>query len=270
MTSLDKTAEIVIADEVRLQVLDVGDGPPLLYLHPGYPSGPIDADSELMAGLRGFRVIAPTHPGFGDAPTPRWMTSVDDLAYLYLDLLDQLALQNVILVGESLGGWIGAEMAIKSTERLSSLVLINPVGIKVSDRETRDLVDIFAVPESELLARAFADPDIAHTPNSAVNDEALVGRARSREATARYAWSPYLHDPKLFRRLRRIDVPSVVLWGADDRIARVSYGRAFAEAIPKSTFHVVDDAGHFPDRERPADVSRLITDFAADRVGTSR
>jgi pimeloyl-ACP methyl ester carboxylesterase len=163
-------------------------------------------------------VIAPSHPGFGRSELPRAMTTVDDLAYFYLDVMDALDLRDVVLAGVSFGGWIAAEIAIKSTERLSHVVLADAVGIKLGDREQRDIVDIFTTKQSEVDRLAFHNPKIAAIDHASISDEDAHILFRNREATALFAWSPYMYDPKLASRLHRIQVPTLVLWGASDRI----------------------------------------------------
>ena len=247
--------------EVTLEIGGQGAGPPLVFLHAGFPSGRLAPSEPVLTLLaETFRVISPTHPGFGRQDAPRWMTTVDDLAYFYLDLLDTLGLREVVLVGASLGAWIAAEMAVKSTDRLINVVLLNPVGIKVSDRETRDIVDIFSVDERELAELAFADPK-RMVDRSSLSDDDLYLMARAREATARYGWSPYLHDPKLLGRLHRIAVPTLVLRGSADRITAGPYGEAFAAAIPEAGFETLPGAGHFPDLETPVAVAQRIVAF---------
>ncbi len=124
-------------DDIALETYDRGDGRPIVVLH---GTEKLETEAPLLALLaRHGRVVAPAHPGFGNSPLPDWIDSIDDLAYLYLDLLDKLALRDVVLVGLSMGGWIAAEMAVKCSHNLSHLVLVSPLGIKISDRETRDV-----------------------------------------------------------------------------------------------------------------------------------
>jgi pimeloyl-ACP methyl ester carboxylesterase len=244
---------------IRIETVDKGRGRPLLFLHPGIGLDPQAPVLDRMAERA--RVIAPSHPGFGGSEQPRHFSTVDDLAYFYLDLLDQLALEDVTLVGVSLGGYIAAEMAIKSTQRIGRLVLANAVGIKVGDRETRDIVDIFAKTEPELNALAYFDPQIAARDYKAMPEADVRVVARNREATARYAWSPYMHDPKLKGRLHRIRVPTLFLWGTADRILSEAYGRAYCAAIAGARFETIERAGHYPHIEAPDAFARAVLAF---------
>jgi pimeloyl-ACP methyl ester carboxylesterase len=251
----------VVVDGIGIELIERGHGRTLLFLHPEIG---IERTAPVLDHLaRGARVLAPSHPGFGRSELPRWMNTVEDLAYFYLDFLETLDLRDVTLVGLSLGGWIAAAIAVKSTERLARLVLANPIGIKVADRETRDVVDIFAITEPEYNALAYCDPKIAERDYAAMPDADVMVAARNREATARFAWSPYMHDPKLKHRLHRIGVPTLFLWGANDRILSEPYGRAFCAAIPGARFELVERAGHFPHLEQPEAFASRVLEFAA-------
>jgi pimeloyl-ACP methyl ester carboxylesterase len=250
---------------VRLEMLEQGSGPPLLFLNAGYGLDFEAAPLGLLA--KQVRVIAPSHPGFGGSERPNSLTTVDDIAYVYLDLLDELDLSDVTLVGVSFGGWIAAEMAVKSTARLSRVVLANAVGIKVGDRETRDIADIFAMTETELNAAAFADPTAGVHDYKSMSDAEVLTVARNRETLARFAWSPYMHDPKLKNRLHRINVPTLILWGAADRIVLPGYGRAYSAAVPRSQFELIEKAGHLPHVEQPdAFASKVLRFVERDRA----
>jgi pimeloyl-ACP methyl ester carboxylesterase len=253
------TLQRLTLGEVDLGYLDRGSGRPLLVLHGA--GGPVPDAPFIDLLVQHGRVIAPTHPGFADAPLPAWFDSVDDLAYLYLDLLEALDLHDAVLIGLSMGGWTACEIAIKCTHRIAGLVLGDAVGIKVSDRETRDIADIFATPAAELTRMAYHDP--AKAPNVlALPDDQLELVVRSRAASAMYLWEPYAHNPRLRRRLRRIGVPALVLWGESDGIVTPAYGRAFAAALPNAEFHVIEAAGHVPQLEQPqafaAHVQRFV------------
>jgi pimeloyl-ACP methyl ester carboxylesterase len=250
---------LVAVRGVKIELIEQGAGPPLLFLHPGIG---IEPDAPVLARLAArHRVLAPTHPGFGRSELPKSFDSVDDLAYFYLDLLDALDLHNVVVVGVSLGGWIAAEIAIKSSARLSHLVLANAVGIKVGDREHRDIVDIFAITDDELLALAYCDAAAGKRDYKSMPDAAVKAAARNREATARYAWAPFMHDPKLKGRLHRVTVPTLLLWGMHDRILSEAYGRAYCAAIPGARFETLAGAGHFPHVEEPEQFAEKIFAF---------
>jgi pimeloyl-ACP methyl ester carboxylesterase len=260
----DSTAADVIASRVisgvRIELIERGSGRPLLFLHPGIG---IAATAPVLDRLaQRARVIAPSHPGFGGSEQPPHFNSVDDLAYFYLDLVDELDLSCAIVAGVSLGGWIAAEMAVKSCQRISHLVLANPVGIKISDRETRDIADIFAMTEEQFAELAYFDAAAGKHDYKAMPDAEVRAVARNREATARYGWSPYLHDPKLKQRLHRIRVPTLLLWGTADRILSLPYAQAYCAAIPGARFAPIERAGHFPHLEQPEEFARRIFAFA--------
>jgi len=236
-----------------------GAGKPLLFLHPGIgidlAAPALDLLSERVA------LHVPSHPGYGKSELPKWMSTVDDLAYFYLDYLDALDLRDVILVGASLGGWIAAEIAVKSTERISHLVLAGAGGIKISDREHRDFVDVFNVSHAELEALTYHNQKFASGALTSQSEQALATMFRNRESTGLFAWSPYMHNPALRRRLHRIKVPTLLLWGANDRIVSPDYGRAYASDIPGATFATIADSGHYPHIEQPAAFAQQIFAF---------
>jgi len=244
---------------IQIEIMEGGEGRPLLFLHPGIG---IDPDAPILERLAAqARLLAPVHPGFGGSEAPKSFDSIDDLAYFYLDLIHAFDLAEITLVGVSLGGWIAAEIAIKCTARLSHLVLCNPVGIKVGGREQRDIADIFAMTESEFFALAWRDPAAARHDYKAMPEEAVRKAARNREATARYAWSPFMHDPKLKGRLHRIRIPTLFLWGAHDRMVGEAYGRAYCAMISGARFETIERAGHFPHQEQPEIFAKRILNF---------
>ena len=149
--SNDMTNTVSIAG-TTLELVDRGLGRPLLFLHAGEGLAPERPWLELLS--RRYRVIAPWHPGYGHSPLIDGGGSVDDLAYLYLDLSVQLGLENAVLVGACFGGWVAAEMMVRSTARFSHLVLVDPLGIKIGGREERDIADIHGLARAEYLELA--------------------------------------------------------------------------------------------------------------------
>ena len=252
-------AQTISINGIRIEMIEHGAGRPLLFLHPEIGIEPDNAILELLAART--RLIVPIHPGFGGSEVPKSFETVDDLAYFYLDLIDELDLANIALVGVSFGAWIAAELAIKSTARISHLVLGNPVGIKVGGREHRDIVDFFAMSETDFLQIAFHDPGVGRRDYKAMPEAQVRHAARNREATARYAWSPFMHDPKLRGRLHRIRVPTLFLWGTADRVVSEEYGRAYCAAIPGARFEPIERTGHFPHLERPHEFAEKLFAF---------
>jgi pimeloyl-ACP methyl ester carboxylesterase len=245
---------------VRLEVVERGQGRPILWLHGEEGLDPEAPFLDLLAGLG--RVIAPSHPGFGHSPGADSIDTVDDLAYLYLDLLAEREAREAVVMGASLGGWIAAELAVKCTARVACLVLVAPLGIKVGDRETRDIPDIFALDPEEVLRLQYADPARAAVDYTTLSEDRVTVIARDREATALYGWEPYFHNPKLRQRLHRIDVPTLLLWGADDRfVGERYYGAAYRTAIPGARLETIAGAGHFPHLERPDAFAERVAAF---------
>jgi pimeloyl-ACP methyl ester carboxylesterase len=241
-----------------------GDGEPTLYLHgAGFTRMWLPFYEQLSGHVD---LICPEHPGYGETDMPDWLDGFEDLVIHYADLLDELGLERVHLAGYSLGGWIAAEIAIKSTARISHLVLANPIGIKVGGREQRDIADIFAISEDDFLKIAYCDPAAGKRDYKTMPDAEVRAAARNREATARYAWSPYMHDPKLKGRLHRIRIPTLFLWGTHDRVLSEDYGRAYCAAVPGARFEPIERAGHFPHIEQPnAFADKVFAFIGGDR-----
>ncbi len=251
----------LIVGDVELEIVHRGDGPTLLLLHGG---NGLDARARFLELLAPrFEVIAPSHPGFGGSPLPDRFDSVDDLAYLYLDLIDKLGLHNTTLMGFSLGGWVAAEIAVRCMRGLAKLVLVGPVGIKVGDRETRDLPDIFALHPDEVLRLAFHDPSKAAIDYGSLTDEELLTITRNREALALYTWEPYMHNPKLRHHLDRIQIPTLLIRGASDGLVSQPYAEAYAGLIPGARLEVIPEAGHAPQIEQPEEFVKRVIAFTS-------
>jgi pimeloyl-ACP methyl ester carboxylesterase len=245
---------------VSLELEERGEGPPLLFLHPGEGLEPKREWLGLLA--RRCRVIAPHHPGWGNSSLPDWLMTVDDLAYLYLDLARTLGLHDAILAGACFGGWIAAEMAVRDTRRFGKLVLADPLGIKVGGVTDRDIADMHAIPHDEYQRLAWADPARGERDTMRLPETELAGIARGREAFARFGWKPYMHNPHLRRWLHRIDIPTLLLWGERDGIVGTGYGEAWRAEIPGARMEVIADAGHFPHWEQPQDFADRVWRFA--------
>jgi pimeloyl-ACP methyl ester carboxylesterase len=244
----------------RVRVQSAGDGPPLLYLH---GAGGVSWLPGHAALAERCRLIVPEHPNWGEAELADGLESIDDLVYFYLDFLDALGLEHVHLAGHSLGGWLAAEIAVACSHRLEKLVLVDALGIKVSDRETPDILDVFNTHPDEVRRRSWHDPARFAPDPDAMTDEALVVRARNWDSLCLYGWQPYMYNPRLSRWLSRIAVPTLVLWGASDGIVKPSYGEAYAALIPGARFQPIAEAGHHPEIEQPAAFADHLLGFLA-------
>lgn len=228
---------------VRLQLLEGGEGAPLLYLHGAGGAGQWGAFHDGLA--RHFRVLAPTHPGFGVSADLPDLSAVDDFALFYLDLLDSLGLESLPVIGHSLGGWIAAELAVWQPQRVSKLVLASAAGLR---REGVVQPDIFAQ---------------SSTRGGETSPEALEQALRDRATLARVAWNPYLHNPRLPGRLYRLTMPTMLVWGQNDPLIPPSIGERWAELIPQARLELIPNATHPIHREQPDAVLRAVLPFLA-------
>jgi pimeloyl-ACP methyl ester carboxylesterase len=244
---------------VELEMIELGQGAPLLFLH---GAGGIAADDRFLALLaQERRVFAPSHPGFGRSSLPDWLDSVDDITHLYLELMDRLAVKEADLVGASIGGWIAADLATKTPERLKRLVLIGPVGVKTGPSERLDIPDIFAMPPDALNRLLYHDPARGRVDGTPLTDNQLRAMARNRETLALLTWEPYMHDPKLKHRLHRAAMPALFLRGASDGIVSAAYLERYAALVPDAQIETIPEAGHVPHVEQPEAVAARVLKF---------
>ncbi|HEY7350945.1 MAG TPA: alpha/beta hydrolase [Ktedonobacterales bacterium] len=230
--------------------------PPLLYLH-GTSLGNLWLEYHQRLAQR-FHLIAPDIPGFGLTPRPDWMRDMSDYILYFRDLLDTLELKQAIFVGHSLGGWMAVEVAIWFPEHVSKLVLSNAAGIRVKGSPTANL---FAMNPQELFATVFDDPSAgAPLIPAEMNFDYIIDQFRQRTTLASLAWNPH-YDPKLERRLERVQCPTLILWGETDRLIPAAYGERYQQLIPEAKLITLRGTGHMPMFEKPAEWSEQITTF---------
>jgi pimeloyl-ACP methyl ester carboxylesterase len=257
-----------------VQLYEDGSGDPLFYLH-----GPADMHGaaaepfsfhDVLASK--FKLIAPAHPGCVGSDEDDSMESIDDLVFHTLEVLDALALNRVNIVGNSIGGWLAAEIAARNPERVGKLVLIGACGLFVSGSPIGDLFMavqprnggiadlrsmLFADGEGELAQSLF--PDL-HEDKSQGMRRYQVFRFSSRIGFK----PPYFYHPKLRERLHRFKGPAMVIWGADDQFVPVCHAAAYGEVLSGSTVELIDGAGHAVILESPDVVADKIAAFMAD------
>jgi pimeloyl-ACP methyl ester carboxylesterase len=239
---------------VDLSVDDRGHGQPFLLLHGG--AGPQSAlpFAERFAAGKDVRVITPTHPGFRGTTRPAGLDSIAKLAALYEKLLVALDVVDVTVIGNSIGGWIAAELALLRSPRMSRNVLIDAVGIEVPGHP---IADAFSLSLEQIMQRSFHDPAPFLVDPATLPQPARAVMAGNQAALAAYT-NRTMSDPGLMGRLRELELPTLVLWGDSDRIADLDYGQAYAAAIPAARFQVLEGTGHMPQLETPDQVVQAI------------
>jgi pimeloyl-ACP methyl ester carboxylesterase len=247
---------------VEVDLAEYGTGRPLLLLH-GL-DGPAGLDRLVNALAANHRVIVPAFPGWAGSPAERRINTVVDLAELIGELHEGYG-PDTAVVGCSLGAWVAAQMAATVSRGISALVLVSPIGVKIGGREDRDYLDIFLA-DYDVVARAMYQSADSRPDYASWSDEQFLHLARAEESVARYAWRPYLHDPKLIHRLRRITAPTLIVHGAEDGLVlNPALHREVAARIGAHAFLVdVDNAAHKIEEDRPDRLAQLISDFLAD------
>ncbi|HEY3866737.1 MAG TPA: alpha/beta hydrolase [Actinocrinis sp.] len=234
----------------------------LLLLHGG--AGPRSVGGLAAALAEHTHVIAPTHPGFDGTPRVGWLESIADLADAYLDLIEELKLETVMVVGNSVGGWIAAEMALRDIKgRIKAVVLINGTGIRPDN--ANQIIDVRTLPPHAIGRLSFHNPALRPDPAS-LSDDQRAAAAANMQTLASYSGDEFLFAPRLRRRLHRVTVPALVVWGEQDGLYSADYGRCYAEAFANGHFAPIAEAGHLPHIERPEAVLGAIGDFVTNVV----
>jgi pimeloyl-ACP methyl ester carboxylesterase len=251
--------EVIEVRGARSRVLRAGSGEPLLYLHSIL--GEIRSLPFFDVLSRDFDVCAPAHPGFAGSEGLERIDTVHDLVFHYADVLDELGFEKPNIVGLCLGGWLAAELAVHYADRVGKLVLIDAMGLNIPG----DFIpDIFAANPAETRSLLFKNPQ-SEVANGFLSDapsaEMLDSMLTARQAAARIAWNPYLHDPRLQERLYRVKASSLILWGEDDRLLPVEHGRMYEKNISDARLAIVKECGHLPPLEKPLDAARQVLDF---------
>lgn len=240
-----------------------GKGPTMLMLHGGGGSPRFLPGMQALA--QKFDVIIPQAPGFGGGEPPPWLETIGDLANFYLELIDLFDLRAVHLLGLSLGGWVAADLAVRNSSKLASLTLMDAPGIHVPGIQQLDpfmLNDEQAVREI-YFDKAMADDAVAR----AFAPENEDVRLTNQRMVAKLAWQPRWHDPQLQRWLYRIRIPTLILWGENDRLFPPAYGEAWHKAIAGSRLVVLPRCGHLPIQEKPEEFATLVGDFCMQAGG---
>jgi pimeloyl-ACP methyl ester carboxylesterase len=263
------TRNLTVAGQaVPVTFTQLGSGRPVLLLHGG--AGPISVTgfAELMAASQAIRVITPVHPGFDGTPRPDLLASVASLAAVYAELLRELALSDVCVIGNSIGGWIAAELALAESTapdcRVSSVVLVDAAGLQIAEAPA---ADFFSLTLDQVFDLSYFNPDAFRIDLATLPDERKAAMAANRAALLAYGGQATA-DPGLLARLPAITIPTLVVWGAADRMFPPEHGRAYADAIPGAQFRLIERAGHLPQLETPAELLAAVSEFAGAQAAS--
>ena len=241
----------------KIRTLQAGSGDPLLYVH---GAAGLFWDPLLDALAANHRVVAPEHPGAGESQGIEHVEDLWDLVLYYNELLDVLGIERATVVGHSFGGMVAAELAATSPHRVERLVLIAPIGLW---RDDHPVPDVSGIPPTQLPGLVLADPTgplAAMLPAPDPSDpESLFRASQTMASILQFIWP--LPDKGLSKRLYRLKAPTLIVWGAQDKLVHPAYGDDFAAAIADSRLEVVDGAGHLPQLEQAERTIGLITDF---------
>jgi len=260
VTDVVPAEEFLELDGGRVHLLRGGTGEPVLFLHAAGGAGTWLPFHGLLASA-GFEVIAPDHPGFGKSDEFPEAETVGDLVFHYLDVLDALGLDRPHVVGGSFGGWIAAELAVYAPHRIGSLTLLSAAGLRLPEHPATDLFLLPPARLSEVLFHNPPPPAPAPPPGAAPDLDAIIAAYREATSLARFSWVPFLNDPKLERRLRRITAPALVVAPSDDRVIPVEHAQRYAERIAGAEYSEVPDCGHAMYFEKPEQFASAVTSF---------
>jgi len=250
-------ATTVTVRDVKLRLHRAGRGPTVLFLH---GAGGVPEWLPFFDAIAdGYELLVPEHPGFGGSDDPRWIRNMSDLAYFYLDFLEEMGIGDYHLIGNSLGGWAAAEMLVRDRARCASLTLLAPAGIRVKDRPGGDL---FIWNPEELMRNLFHDQKFADLALSIKpTDEQMDVILKNRFTTTKFGWEPRWLNPELEKWLHRIKLPSLVIWGEQDKVFPAAYAELWKERLPDARVLRLDKCGHLPHVEQADTVIARVRAF---------
>ncbi|MFC5994420.1 alpha/beta fold hydrolase [Pseudonocardia hispaniensis] len=241
---------------IRARVLVAGTGDPVLFLH---GAGGLFWDPFLDALAAEHTVYAVEHPGAADSEALTQLPGIWELVLFYDELLDVLGLDAVQVVGHSFGGMVAAELAANSPRRITRLVLIAPIGFW---RDDTPIPDIAGIPAETLPGLVLADPasPLAATLTPPADDpQALFEAAMRMASILHFIWP--IPEKGLARRIHRVTAPTLLIWGAQDRLVDPVYADEFSSRLRDSRLEIIQGAGHLPQLEAPDAVRAHVLGF---------
>src|SRR3954467_68570 len=273
----------VTIDGRRVNVIELGSGPPVVFIH-GLSGSWQNWLEQLPVFARDHRVIAFDLPGFGASQMPREKITIRGYGHFVDALLDELGVSSAAVVGNSMGGFIGIELAIRFPERVERLVLVSAAGLSIEYLRNERALAVLGAIENRLAAYsgwlASRSDALARRPGARRMIFGIVARRPDRlpgplvAEQVRGAGTPgflpaldALTDYPIRERLPEIACPTLIVWGREDRLVPVRDADVFEELIPDARKVVFDDTGHVAMLERPDRFNRLLLHFLAEKPG---
>jgi pimeloyl-ACP methyl ester carboxylesterase len=273
----------VTIDGRRVNVIELGSGPPVVFIH-GLSGSWQNWLEQLPVVAREHRVIAFDLPGFGESEMPREKITISGYGRFVDALLDELGAGTVAVVGNSMGGFIGIELAISFPDRVERLVLVSAAGLSIEYLRNERALALLNVAENRLAAYsgwlASRSDALARRPGArrmifgivAHRADLLPGPlvAEQVRGSGKPGFVPALDaltDYPIRDRLGEIACPTLIVWGSQDRLVPARDADEFARLIPNSRKVVWRDTGHVAMLERPAAFNALLEAFLAEEPG---
>lgn len=240
-----------------------GQGKPALFLH-GYDGHPGEA-GFLTALAKSRQVFAPEHPGYGESTGVEEIDDIFDMTLYYRELIEQLGVGPVDVVGHSLGGMFAAELAVLAPQLVRRVVLIAPFGLWLDETQ---IPDLFVMSANQLNRATWHEAD-SHAAQQALSrltdgqsgNTAIVTRAMNLSTAGKFLWP--IPDRGLGKRLHLIKAPTLIVMGASDSLIPPAYGAAFRQRIAGSKVELIANAGHNPQDEQPEALLKVVEAFLA-------
>ncbi|WP_333827952.1 alpha/beta fold hydrolase [Pararhodobacter sp.] len=247
---------------VKTVIKAIGSGKPVFFLHGAATLEGFDFAAELADR---FRVLCPSHPGMGFSGDAPHIADISDFLVHYLNLLDALNLsEKPHLIGFSMGGWLATELAAIARDRFDKVVLMAPAGL---NDPAHPAANLGTIPPQELPGYLTHDVSVAlrYFPDGsdpAAAEAFGADRMREGETVGKLCATQGMGQPNLKRFMNRITNPTLVVWGAEDRILPASQAPLWIEALPNAQLLTVAGTGHLIAQENP-ETLRKIGDFLA-------
>ena len=238
----------------KIKYLEQGSGPPVVILHHSWGSPGWLPFHDRLA--QDHRVIVPDMPGWGGSERPTWARDPRDIAIITTRLLARLDLVDVKLVGLGFGGYVAAELATMNPSTLAHLILVGAAGLQP---KTGEIMDQMMLSHRKYIEESFRNAGTYHDyVGEEPPDDIRQLWDLSREMTARVTWKPYMFNRRLEPLLGDLDVPTLIVWGEQDKVVPFECAKQFEAAIPNARIEVVAGAGHVVELEEPDRLATLV------------